>query len=41
MHLSNQLVNFHFADDTTALAKGQSLNELVQFVNYEIQKLGI
>ena len=41
MHLSNQLVNFHFADDTTALAKGQSLNELIQFVNYEIQKLGM
>ena len=35
------MLNFHFADDTTGLAKGLSINELVKPVNYEIQKLGV
>ena len=28
MHKSNKLINFHFADNTTGLAKGSSLYEL-------------
>ena len=35
------MLNFHFADDTTGLAKGLSINELVKAVNHEIQKLGV
>jgi len=41
MHKSNKLINIHFADDTTGLAKGSSLDELINFVNLEIQKLGV
>ena len=41
MHLSNKLVNFHFADDTTALAKSTNIFELANSVNLEIQKLGM
>jgi len=39
--MSNKLVNFHFADDTTALAKSNDIYELTEFVNNEIQKLGM
>ena len=35
------LVNFYFADDTTGLPKGSSINELVKTVNHEIQNLGV
>ncbi len=41
MHKSNKLINFHFADDMTGLAKGSSLDDLINFVNLEIQKLGL
>jgi len=41
MHKSNKLINIHFADDTTGLAKGSSLDDLINFVNLEIQKLGL
>ena len=41
MHTTNSLVNFHFADDITGLAKGLSINELVKAVYHEIQKLGV
>ena len=41
MYTSNSLVYFHFADDTTGLAKGLSINELVKTVNYEIHKLWV
>ena len=36
MHKSNKLINFHFADDTTGLAKGSLFDELINFVNLEI-----
>ena len=41
MHSSNNLLNIHFADDTSVLCKGKNLEELVQLVNFEVQKLGI
>jgi hypothetical protein len=30
-----------FADDTTCLAKGKKLNELVLYVNHELQKIAL
>ena len=39
-HNSNLLTNFHFADDTSALTKGKNVQDLVPFVNNQIQKLG-
>jgi hypothetical protein len=30
-----------FADDTTSLAKGKNLNELVEYVNNELQKIAL
>ena len=41
MHSSNKLLNIHFADDTSGLCKGKNFDELVSFVNTELQKLGI
>ena len=41
MHKSNALLNVHFADDTTGLCKGKKLNEMVPFVNQELQKIGV
>ena len=41
MHKSNKLINIHFADDTTGLSKGSSLDKSINFVNLEIQKLGV
>ena len=41
MHMSNNLKNFHFADDSTGLAKGSDINEVGRFVNQELQKLGM
>ena len=41
MFKSNALLNFLFADDTTALKKGTSIFELGNFVNLELQKLGM
>ena len=38
---SNALLNFFFADDTTALKKDTSIFELGNFVNLELQKLGM
>ena len=40
-HSSDNLLNIHFADDTSVLCKGKNLEELVQLVNFEVQKLGI
>jgi hypothetical protein len=37
----NALLNFLFADDTTALKKGTNIFELGNFVNLELQKLGM
>lgn len=39
--LSNNLSQFLFADDTTALAQDSNLYLLTEFVNSELQKLGI
>ena len=41
MPLSNALFNILFADDTTCLTRGKNLSELVDFVNTELQKLGV
>ena len=41
MHKSNALLNAHFADDTTGLCKGKNLNEMVPFLNQELQKIGV
>ena len=41
MFKSNALLNFLFADDTTALKKGTNIFELGNFVNLELQKLGM
>ena len=41
MFKSNALHYFLFADDTTALRKGTSIFELGNFVNLELQKLGM
>ena len=41
MFKSNALLNFLFADDTTALKKDTSIFELGNFVNLELQKLEI
>ena len=41
MFKSNALLNFLFADNTTALKKGTSIFELGNFVNLELQKLEI
>ena len=38
---SNALLNFLFADDTTALKKGRNIFELGNFVNLGLQKLGM
>ena len=38
MYKSNNLLNVHFADDTTGLCKGKHLNETVPFVNQDLQK---
>ena len=38
MYKSNNLLNVHFADDTTGLCKGKHLNETVPFVNQDFQK---
>ena len=35
----NNLFNLLFADDTTGLAKGKNIPDLVNFVNLELQKL--
>ena len=39
--LSNDLVSFLFADDTTALTTGRNIHETGSFVNAELQKLGL
>ncbi len=39
MYKSNLLSNFHFADDSTGLAKGSNIVEVGNFVNTELQKL--
>ena len=39
MDKSNLLSNFHFADDSTGLAKGSNIVEVGNFVNTELQKL--
>ena len=39
-HKSNNLLNLHFADDTSALCKGNNLVELSNFMNLELQKIG-
>ncbi len=36
---ASTLFSVLFADDTTSLAKGKNLNELVEYVNNELQKL--
>ena len=42
MYKSNLLIsNFHFADDSTGLAKGSNIAEVGNFVNNELQKLGM
>ena len=41
MDKSNLLSNFHFADDSTGLAKGSNIVEVENFVNTELQKLGM
>ena len=41
MHSSNKLLNIHFADDTSGLCKGKNFDELVSFVNTELQKIGV
>ena len=41
MHKSNDLLNFHFADDSTGLAKGPDLFSVGNFINNELQKLGM
>ena len=41
MYKSNLLSNFHFADDSTGLAKGSNIVEVGNFVNTELQKLGM
>jgi hypothetical protein len=41
MFLSNKLMNFLFADDTTGLHKGKSIQEIGTFINTELQKLGM
>jgi len=41
MHFSNNLLNFHFADDTTAVCKGKILTDLVAHVNNELRKIGV
>ena len=38
MYESNNLLNVHFADDTTGLCKGKHLNETVPFVNQDLQQ---
>ena len=38
MHRSNDLNNFHFADDTTGLMKGKNIHELVASVNRELNQ---
>ena len=37
-HNSNNLLDFHFADDSTGLCKGKHVNETVPFLNYDLQK---
>ena len=41
MYKSNLLSNFHFADDSTGLAKGSNIVDVGHFVNTELQKLGM
>ena len=41
MPISNELDNFLFADDTTALTTGQDIEETGAFVNAELHKLGL
>ena len=41
MHKSNALLNFHFADDSTGLAKGPDISSVGNFINNELQKLGM
>ena len=41
MYKSNLLSNFHFADDSTGLAEGSNIVEVGNFVNTELQKLGM
>ena len=41
IYKSNLLSNFHFADDSTGLAKGSNIVEVGHFVNNELQKLGM
>ena len=36
----NNLFNILFADDTTALTKGKNIQDLSNFINSELQKLG-
>ena len=40
MNLSNSLVNYHFADDTTGRCSGHDIHDLVLYVNHELQKIG-
>ena len=40
MHKSNSLLNSHFADDTSAVISGKRIEDLVPFVNKEMQKIG-
>jgi hypothetical protein len=41
MFRSNALMNFHFADDSTGLAKGPDIVSVGNFMNNELQKLGM
>ena len=41
MFKSNSLLNFLFADDTSALCRGSDIHFLCNFVNIELQKLGV
>ena len=36
----NNLFNILFVDDTTALTKGKNIEDLSNFINSELQKLG-
>ena len=41
MHSSNKLLIIHIADDISGLCKGKNFDELVSFLNTELQKNGI
>ena len=41
LYSATALFSVLFADDTTCLSKGKKLNELIEFVNSELQKIAL